>query len=227
MSLDLSRQTKLVPENTLSSFIKIYGVGSIGSYVAKILAKTGFQNIEIYDMDTVEEENLSAQAFDFKHIGMNKVDAMKNILLESAGIEIKANHGQVTTETNIEPEPNTVYCCFFDSIEGRKLVFDKVKDFPVPFIDTRIGLHNMSHYLIDCSDDSEKEQYLKTLEGETSELGCGEKASAPINVQLAGMVVMNIINYLSGDDYTKVFMGNAKATSKRDNVLKRRSKATE
>jgi len=75
----------------------------------------------------LKEENIAAQAFDFEHIGMNKVDAMVDICKRAAGVDIIAHHGQITAETPITPEANTLYCCFFDSFEGRQMVFDMLK----------------------------------------------------------------------------------------------------
>jgi molybdopterin/thiamine biosynthesis adenylyltransferase len=210
--LNLSRQALLVPYKDINQYtVKVFGVGSVGSHLIKILAKTGFKNIEAYDMDKVEEENISAQAFDFRHIGMNKVDAIKEICKESAGVDITAIHGEISGETQINAEPNTVYCCVFDSFEARKLLFDKLKSFPVIFIDGRIGQFNLRHYLINCAIKEEVARYEATLQKSPSELKCGEKACAPINVELAGKMVMNIVNFAKGKDYVKTFIGNAEA----------------
>ena len=209
--LNLSRQSKLVPvEKIIDYGIKIFGVGSIGSHVAKVLAKTGFKDIEVFDNDIVEEENLAAQAYDFKHLKMNKVDAIKDVIKESVGIDITATHGLITEETQITPEPNIIYMCFFDSFEARKMLFDKLKDFPVIFIDGRIGQYNMRHYFVDCGNPKEKEEYQKTLETKKeSELQCGEKACAPINVTIAGVIVMNLIKYFKEGKYISIYVGNS------------------
>jgi len=227
--LNLSRQSKLIPKDKITQYtLKVFGVGSIGSHFVKTAAKTGFTNIEVFDTDIVEEENIAAQAFDFRHIGMKKVEAMKEIVLEGAGVEIIATHGTVTKETDIVPEPNTIYCCFFDSMEGRKIVFEKVKDFPVVFVDGRIGRYDMRHYLVDCSDKNEVQIYGDTLNVKgVSDLACGEKASAPINVQIAGMIVMNIVNFISGKDYTKRFIGNAATPKTSIHILEIKEKKEE
>jgi len=228
-SLDLSRQSKLVPRDKINQYtLKVFGVGSIGSHFVKIAAKTGFKNIEIYDMDKVESENIGPQAFDFEHIGQDKVVAMADIVKKSAGIDIITNHGLVDEDTEITAENDTFYCCFFDSFEGRKLVFNKLKEYPILFVDSRIGGFNMRHYLVNCDDKKDVEEFYKSITtGKNSELACGEKASAPINNQLAGMIVMNIINYINGDDYTRKFIGNAKTPNTQMNILKIRQSNAE
>lgn len=228
--LNLSRQSKLVPINEISSWnIKVFGVGSVGSHVVNVLAKTGFERIHVYDMDIVEEENIAPQAYNFEHIGLNKVEALADVVKKSSGVEITTHHGEVNEETEIEPEANTIYMCFFDSFEARKMVWNKVKDFPVIFIDARIGRYDMRHYLVNCSEQDQVEAYEDSFpkEGNGSDLVCGEKASAPINVQIAGMIVINLVCFLAGKDYTKIFIGNAATPANNINVLQLREKTKE
>ena len=221
-TLNLSRQNKLVPKDKIQDItIKIFGVGSVGSHTAKVLAKTGFKHIELYDMDIVDSENLAAQAFDFKHLKKNKVDAMKEILKDAAGIDAITHHGEITEDTEITPEPNTVYMCFFDSLEARKIVWNKVKDFPVLYIDGRIGRYDMRYYFVDCIVPEEKEEYEKTLSvSGISDLECGEKASAPINSMLAGMITMNLVNYIKEEKQIMTFIGNASTPKNNMYILK-------
>ena len=227
--LNLSRQAMLVPrEKVEETKLVVFGAGSVGSHFVKTAAKTGFKDIEVYDFDVVEEENIAAQAFDFEHIGKPKTEAIADIVKRGAGMDIIQHNERVTEETEIIPEPNTVYVCVFDSFEARKLVFNKVKDYPTIFVDGRIGQHNIRHYLVDCSETKQVENYQKSLEGDVvSELACGEKASAPINVQIAGMMIMNIINFIEGDTYEKVFIGNAKQKGNDFRVIEEREKEGE
>ena len=227
--LNLSRQAKLVPYDEINNYtIKVFGVGSVGSHVAKTLAKSGFNNIEVYDNDIVEGENISAQAFNFEDIKKLKVDAIKDMLEKAAGVTPVVHNEYITDETEIIPEANSIYCCFFDSIEARKMLFDKLKEFPIIWVDARIGQYNMRHYLVNCANKVEVEEYIKTLEtGKASELECGEKACAPINVQIAGRIVMNIINFIRGETYVKKFIGNAERPQKDIVVLNIREKEVE
>jgi len=207
----------------------VFGVGSVGSHVAKILGKTGFKNIELIDMDEVDSENISAQAFDFAHIGMPKVEAMTKILGDSCGLDyVDVINEEITPESNIIPLPDTIYCCFFDSFEARKLLFDKLKGFQVTFIDGRIGLFNMRHYLIDCGDTEEVKKYEATLShGKSIELECGEKATAPINSILAGEIVMNIVNFIKGNDYVFSKIGSGEAPANDLIIVKKGKKVVE
>lgn len=59
--------------------IGIVGLGSVGSIVAEILARTGISNFTLIDFDSVEEKNLDRLTNVFKEdIGKAKVDAIKH-----------------------------------------------------------------------------------------------------------------------------------------------------
>jgi len=65
-----------------SKKIGIGGAGGLGSNLAVILARSGFNNFEILDGDLIDESNLNRQYYFVKDIGLPKVDALKNLLLE-------------------------------------------------------------------------------------------------------------------------------------------------
>lgn len=213
--LDLSRQAKLIDQDKINNYtIKVFGVGSIGSHTALTLAKIGFKNIEVYDRDIVGSENISAQAYMIKHIGMTKVSAISNLMLEYTNMTPIEFFGSITPETEIEILPNTIYMCLFDSIEARKMVFDKLKGYPVLFVDSRIGGFNMRYYFVRCDNDTEVDEYEKTLLvgadiGGIAQLECGEKACAVVNNQLSAKIVANLVNYINHKSYYKSFIGSA------------------
>lgn len=65
--------------------IGIVGLGSVGSIVAEILARTGFSNFTLIDFDSVEEKNLDRLTNVFKSdIGRAKVLAVKKGIVRSA-----------------------------------------------------------------------------------------------------------------------------------------------
>lgn len=65
--------------------VGIIGLGSVGSIVAEILARTGISNFTLIDFDTVEEKNLDRLTNVFKSdIGRAKVYAIKEAIQRSA-----------------------------------------------------------------------------------------------------------------------------------------------
>lgn len=64
--------------------VGIVGLGSVGSIVAEILARTGVSNFTLIDFDAVEEKNLDRLANVFStDIGEAKVDVLKKAILKS------------------------------------------------------------------------------------------------------------------------------------------------
>lgn len=76
------RQTKLLGKNSMKKLAKtniaIIGLGSIGSFLSEILARSGFMKLTLVDMDFVDEENLDNQNFNESDIGLAKVEAVEN-----------------------------------------------------------------------------------------------------------------------------------------------------
>ena len=51
------------PLNQVDGAIHIIGVGAMGSRVAELLARLGIRKIHVWDMDTVEDKNITNQAY--------------------------------------------------------------------------------------------------------------------------------------------------------------------
>uniref|UniRef100_T1J2C4 SUMO-activating enzyme subunit n=1 Tax=Strigamia maritima TaxID=126957 RepID=T1J2C4_STRMM len=87
-----------IQANIKSSKVLVVGAGGIGCELLKNLILTGFRDIEIIDLDTIDVSNLNRQfLFRKEHIGMSKAKIAKEIagrLNESANI--KAHHDSIT-----------------------------------------------------------------------------------------------------------------------------------
>lgn len=213
MGLNLTKQALLVNNKAIKEYtVHIFGAGSIGSHLCRALAKTGFENIVVYDFDTVEEDNISAQAFGMKHIGMKKLEALKEIIKEETGVEIITKEGKVDEKTEIPIEGKTIYFNAFDSIEARKIVWDKVKDFNVPWGETRIGRFDYRYYFFvpGITPDKWKEEYDGMLQpGQPiADLKCGEKCSFGPNTELVSKVLRQILNIVENKPLTYLFISN-------------------
>ncbi|CAD5269305.1 MULTISPECIES: ThiF family adenylyltransferase [unclassified Imperialibacter] len=64
--------------------IGIVGLGSVGSIVAEVLARTGFSNFVLIDFDTVEEKNLDRTNVLKADVGRAKVFAVEEVIRRSA-----------------------------------------------------------------------------------------------------------------------------------------------
>ncbi len=84
-TLHLGLERYLLPEEQeklRNAKVGIAGVGGLGSNVALLLARCGVEKMLLVDHDTVEPSNLNRQCFFPRHVGMPKVKALANILLE-------------------------------------------------------------------------------------------------------------------------------------------------
>lgn len=180
--------------------IIVYGAGSIGSHVVVGLAKCGFKDITVIDFDTIEESNLPAQFYNQtqSHVESMKVSSLYNMVKTMVGNEIIPIQDKITEKSNLNIQNGTIHILAFDNIEGRKIVLDKLKDYPVHLIDGRIGGFNIEKYYINMLDENTYREYAKTLEGEFSELECGEKALWSVNSLIASKIIADVIKLTKG-----------------------------
>ena len=95
---------RLIYGNELFEFIRnskvlVVGAGGIGCELLKNLVLTGFENIDIIDLDTIDVSNLNRQfLFRQEHVGKAKsVMAREAALLFNPNCKINAHHGNIKT----------------------------------------------------------------------------------------------------------------------------------
>jgi sulfur carrier protein ThiS adenylyltransferase len=81
--LMMARHTPGVHQKVRNSTVGIAGLGGLGSLVAMALARVGVGTLILVDFDVVEPSNLNRQVYFVDHIGMPKVDALKEIIHRS------------------------------------------------------------------------------------------------------------------------------------------------
>ena len=182
------KQKALISSDALAKWkVKVFGIGSIGSNLIKQLALVGFKDITGFDYDTVEAENIGSQEFRKEHIGLKKTVAIQKLMKNDFEYPVAVEDCKIDKETIILPEDYTIYFCAFDSLEARNMLWDKLKDFPIIWGESRIGRTAQRFYFVDLKKREEEwiEQYQKTLDvnGPRTELKCGEKGCYPAEYQ--------------------------------------------
>ncbi|GFX57837.1 SUMO-activating enzyme subunit 2 [Trichonephila clavipes] len=88
----------LLNEKIKSSKILVVGAGGIGCELLKNLVLTGFEDLEVIDLDTIELSNLNRQfLFHKQHIGRPKaIVARESILKFNPKAAIVAHHDSIT-----------------------------------------------------------------------------------------------------------------------------------
>ena len=102
------------------------GAGGIGCELLKTLVLSGFENIEMIDLDTIDVSNLNRQfLFRRKHVGQSKAFVARSSALKfRPGVKIEAHHGNVKDDKfNIEfVKGFDVVLNGLDNLEARKHV---------------------------------------------------------------------------------------------------------
>lgn len=207
------KQANIINSKKLSKWkVKVFGIGSIGSNLIKQLALTGFKDIVGYDFDTVDDENIGSQEFDISHIGMKKTVAIQKLMKDRYNYDVAVVEGELTEKTDVLPEANTIYFCGFDSLKARKLLWDKLKNFPVIWGESRIGRTAQRFYFVDLKNRDEKwiKQYEESLDpkGPMTELKCGEKGCYSSNSELVAKIVRQIVNIAEGKDVATMMISD-------------------
>lgn len=207
------KQDNFINSKALSKWkIKVYGIGSIGSNLVKQLALVGFKDITAFDFDTVDNENLGSQEFHGTHVGMKKTKAMQKLMKDAYDFDVAVVDGKITKDTEILPEEKTIYFCGFDSLEARQLLWDKLKNFPIIWAESRIGRADQRYYFVDLKNRDEDwiKQYEATLDpkGPRTELKCGDKGCYPSNSELVGKLVRQMVNIAEDKPHTNMMVSN-------------------
>src|SRR3954468_7851125 len=78
--------------------IVLCGGGALGSNLADNLARQGFSRLRVIDHDRVEEHNVGTQLYGESEVGVWKVEALRNRLFRTAGVEIEPVRKEATLQ---------------------------------------------------------------------------------------------------------------------------------
>ena len=195
------------PDNHEDQEIHVIGAGATGSKVVMELAKLGLKNIHVWDFDKVESHNIPNQIFGQQHIGMQKVDALKEVVDQFTGITIHAHDEAVTEETDCL---SGVVFLLTDTMASRKEIWDGAIRYKLNIqvmIETRMGTDNGRIYTIKPTDPKQVQMWESTLVDDdvAEESACGASVSVgPTASILSGYAVWQYIRWTDiangGDD---------------------------
>jgi molybdopterin/thiamine biosynthesis adenylyltransferase len=197
------KQVKLYNPKEYNPKVYVYGCGSIGSHVIIGLAKIGIKDITVYDYDVVEDGNKPAQFFDMVADGL-KTDNCARIVKDFTDTIIVPVKMKIDDEFQPNVEFGSIHIIAFDNIEARKILYNKLRGFPVWIIDGRIG--GFQYEIYSFYEDNIK--YTKTLEGVFSEQECGMKCLWVVNSMISSKIVTNVIKITKGDIPKYMVIGN-------------------
>lgn len=193
-NLNLSAQDNIFDPN-ISRPVTLIGAGSVGSVVAVVIAKMGVPQITVYDHDYVESHNIPMSAYGLNDLGISKVQALKRIIKNQTGAEIKAIEKKYTNQRL----SGTIIACV-DDMEERKSIYNSIRNNVLVdlFIDTRVSAEYVSIFAIEpCKPEDVDfyEYYLRYATSEANLVNCGCHGAIFISMKIAGTVGGNLTNF--------------------------------
>lgn len=208
--LHLTRQMDIIPVDTLKTPINIIGAGAVGSFLTLALTKMGFENITVWDFDTISVENMNCQFFRFQDIDKPKVQALKDLIKDFNGVDIKIENRRY--EGGVL---DGIVIAALDSMEGRKLILEEnfgKKLGTKLFIDPRMASEAGQMYTVDLWNPKEKETYLKAWysDDDAHQERCTAKSTMYTVLLISGTIASTIVNFVKGQSYPKNILMDTK-----------------
>jgi len=185
--LFLVRQADIISPLQLKKKITIVGAGAIGSFVTLSLAKMGFNDITVYDKDTVDPENMNCQFFPIESIGQNKANVLKVVVEDFTGIKINA------IQEHYDPDKHgfirgDIVISAVDSMSVRKMIF--AWTMANHLIDGRMGAEYIQMYHVFMDNQEHRSTYDKSLYSDEDAVQerCTAKATMYTVNLIAGLI---------------------------------------
>ena len=193
--------------------ITVIGAGGIGAATVIALAKTGFENISVYDFDTVEEHNFPNQLLpmwvgDQDTMQWAKTTALFHLVHDLADITIDPMN-----ERYVDQHLGEIVIVAVDDLDVRRVIWEQVQDSmdTLFLIDGRMAITSMDIYCVDMMSEQSVAQYHESLAGEAEELPCTARATMFNSMIIAGHIDGLLVAYLNGWRYPFRFYYNVRS----------------
>lgn len=122
----IERHTLPVHEKLKNAKIAIAGIGGLGSNIAVSLARIGVGHLFVVDFDVVEMSNLNRQQYFYRQLGMNKTDAITEIIHEiNPYIDVQSKTVKVTEDNAAEIFGGyEIVCEAFDRAQNKAMLIN-------------------------------------------------------------------------------------------------------
>ena len=199
--LDLTRHMEIFDAEKFNTPVHVIGVGATGSWVAIQLASLGIKDITIWDYDKIEEHNIANQAFDLKHIGRQKVNALHDLIELKSGTSVKMMDMKYTNQ-----RLSGIVFLMVDSMEERKRIWEnsiKMKPYIKHLIEPRMGLDVGRVYNVTPTNLAHIKEYEDTYytDDVTEVSACGASMTVITTaMSIASWCVRQLINLENGTE---------------------------
>lgn len=212
--IDLTKSYDFFQPETVTERIHIVGCGSVGATLAENLVRLGLTKITLYDFDRVSPHNLANQIFRQQDIGVPKVEALRDILLE---INPDVDHDLKLKPAGWQGEKMAGYIFLaVDDIELRRKIVEQHLNntFVRAVFDWRTLLTGAQHYAADWNNVLDKKALLNSMAfsheeaaAETPVSACGVTLGvAPTVRTICALGVANFLNFVKGGELKKLVL---------------------
>ena len=129
--------------------VTLIGAGGIGAAVALALAKIGVRTLQVFDDDTVSDENLATQLHEVSENGNFKVDALQRMLEKfSDDIYVMPRPFRVDALSELR---SSLVISAVDNITARHAIWDALNNTGSSwdwYLDCRMGAENFDAFLV-------------------------------------------------------------------------------
>jgi len=203
----LFRQKDLIPEEVLNMPITVIGAGAIGSFTVLALAKMGFENITVFDDDTIEVENLNAQFYRHDDVGSKKVDALQEIVEDFTGVKITKKDRIFSKEHGDLPRPGVMITAV-DNMRTRREVLELCEKTGMNtslVIDPRMSAEFAALYTYEPTSKDRMYAYATTLfsDREAVQEPCTAKSTMYCVLAISSLVAATVKQKLTGKNYVR------------------------
>lgn len=136
--------------------VAVFGVGGVGGYCVEALVRSGIENIDIYDFDTIDVSNINRQIIsNCLNVGNNKVDEwVKRSKLINPNIKISGIN-MFLDSTNIDTIDFTKYDYVIDAIDtvtSKMLLIKKCQELNIKIISSMGTGNKLKPELLEITD---------------------------------------------------------------------------
>lgn len=202
------------PEDSQDKVLNIIGVGATGSWVGLLAAKMGWQHFRVWDADVVESHNLPNQIYDLDQVGMSKVHAFRDKLLQfNPEVIVEVYDEFFISEVHNDLLEDYVFVAV-DSLSARKDIVAGLESHLLVehVIETRMGFEHAEINIINPAYSSQIQAYLNTLktDEEVTESACNARIITTLTCIIASSVVHTICGLAAQDRHGEVYSPQSK-----------------
>lgn len=179
--------------------ISIIGAGGIGSWVTLGLSKTGFEKIEVWDGDIIEDHNIPNQIF--LSSGLSKVEELANTVPNVTAVHKFWEGDGIHAD---------IIVIGVDNMDIRKQIVETQRASLI--IDGRIGGELIRVLSVSPVDYGSKNYYLKSWypSSDAVELPCTARAIADVGFFIAGIICNLVRKFLKDNTVIREIVFDAK-----------------